>query len=158
MRASGRVLGPPAVQGPRIMGTLDGWWSPDSTRSPQNRVPKFVAPKSCSDRRIRSRTFPGFRPIYPRGSDANCTKPHRSVHLYRPGTLLEQGAGCCISDTKIQGRVAISSHPLTHAKPAADFQHGESKAIQSHLRFRMIRLRKERFSHRLRKQFIHFRR
>ena len=109
-------------------------------------------------RQTGSRTFPGFRPIYPRGSDANCTKPHRSVHLYRPGTLLEQGAGCCISDTKIQGRVAISSHPLTHAKPAADFQHGESKAIQSHLRFRMIRLRKERFSHRLRKQFIHFRR
>ena len=111
------------------MGTLDGWWSQDSTRSPQNRVSKFVAPNSCSDRRIRSRTFPGFRPIYPRGSDANCTKLHQLGHSTRPGTLFREGSYRCISGAKIQGVVIGFLHSFARAHLSANFQQGGSKAI-----------------------------
>ena len=57
----------------------------------------------------RSRAFRIILHIYRAESIANCTKPHRFGPLTRPRTLLEQGAKWCISGTKIQGRVSISS-------------------------------------------------
>ena len=90
-------------------------------------------------RQIRSRTFPGFRPIYRGGSNANDTKPHKSVHLYRPGTLLEQGASCFISGAKIEGMVIKFPHSFARARSSANFQQRESKATYPHLHFFLIR-------------------
>ena len=106
------------------MRALGGGWSEDSARSPQNRVPKFVAPNSCSDRRFRSRTFPGFRPIYPRGSVANCTKLHQLGRSTRPGTLFREGSYRCISGAKIQGVVIGFLHSFARAHLSANFQQG----------------------------------
>ena len=102
-------------------------------------IPNLLSHTAVPTRQIRSRTFPGFRAIYRRGSNANDTKPHKSVHLYRPGTLLEQGASCFISGAKIEGMVIKFPHLFARARSSANFQQRESKATYPHLHFFLIR-------------------
>ena len=102
-------------------------------------IPNLLSHTAVPTRQIRSRTFPGFRPIYRGGSNANDTKPHKSVHLYRPGTLLEQGASCFISDAKIEGVAIKFPHSFARARSSANFQQRESKATYPHLHFFLIR-------------------
>ena len=85
-------------------------WSTDYDRHPTNpEIPNSDVPI----RKIRSRTFWPFRPIYTQGSITNVTKPHKFGTLTRPGTLLGQAANWFILGEKIHRYLIACPHSFT---------------------------------------------